>query len=316
MGIGMDEAPYSVEIAEGPSCVKAYWVVAEDNVRLRIAHWCGEAAPRGTVFVLQGRTENIEKYGRTADDLVREGFGVFAIDWRGQGLSDRLSADRMLGHVGTFSDYQIDLRAMIKVAEGLSLAKPWYLLGHSLGACVGLRAVLNGSPFSACAFTAPLWDINLSLIQRLAAWPMSWLAQAVGKGDSYAPGTGAESYVLHTDFDQNRLTHDPDMYRYYIKISEGLVDQQVGGPSMRWLYQALKETRLLARLQSPDVPCVAFCGAEDSIVAIPAVRDRMSRWPKGRLELLPNARHDVLYETQNIRSHVLTEICNLFSQNG
>jgi lysophospholipase len=310
--IAMDEAPFHSTVSEGPSKVTAYWIHSDDNVRLRVAYWQTDKSLNGTVFLFQGRSENIEKYGRTAKELSKAGYHSFSIDWRGQGLSDRLTGDRMTGHVLHYSDYQKDVAAMIVAANLLCLPKPWYLLGHSLGACVGLRAISEGLPVSACAFTAPLWDINLSKFQRLAAWPLTCTAQFVGKGHLYAPGTRGESYVLCTDFEDNRLTYDPDMYQYYQNISESLVDQQIGGPSMGWLYQTLKETRSLAKLPSPNIPCITFCGAEDSIVAIPAVRNRMSRWPNGTFELVENAKHDVLHELPEVRKKVFRKICELF----
>lgn len=308
----MDIAPFFPQVAEGPDDVKAYWIEAEDKVRLRVAHWRSDDISKGTVFVFQGRTENIEKYGRAVDGLHKAGYAAFAIDWRGQGLSDRLTDDRMMGHVDRYSDYQKDVAAMLKAAHTLDLPKPWYLFGHSLGACIGLRALSEGLPMKACAFSAPLWDINLPALQRFGAWPLTWAAQLIGKSRTYAPGTRGESYVLTTPFEENRLTRDPSMYQYYQSVSENLADQQVGGPSMGWLYQTLKETRSLSKMPSPDIPCITFCGVEDSIVAIAAVQDRMTRWSRGKLELIPNARHDVLYEVPHIRERVTAEICELF----
>jgi len=309
----IEKAPFFPDVAEGPSNVTAYWIYTDDKVQLRIALWPYEGAAQGTVFVFPGRTENIEKYGRAVERLQSAGYSAFAIDWRGQGLSDRFDDDRMLGHVDSYSDYQKDVAAMIASAETLELPKPWYLFGHSLGACIGLRALSEGLPVAACAFSAPLWDINLSAFQRFAAWPLTWTAQLMGKGHAYAPGTRGESYVLTTPFEENRLTHDESSYRYYQSVSENLEDQQVGGPSMGWLHQTLKETRALSKISSPDVPCITFCGAEDSIVAVPAVEDRMARWPRGKFELIPNARHDVLYEVASVRERVLGQMSELFS---
>jgi lysophospholipase len=310
----LSEAPFNREVSEGPQNVEAFWAVAKDGVRLRLAHWRPVEAPKGTIFLLQGRSENLEKYGRTDEKLVEAGYAIFAIDWRGQGLSDRLAEDRMLGHVARFADYQIDLAAMKEAADALDLAKPWFFLGHSLGACVGLRAVIDGFPVSACAFTSPLWDINLPQIKRLAAWPISWAAQAIGQAQRYAPGTRGESYVLTTPFDKNRLTHDPAMYSYYVRLSEQLEDQQIGGPSMGWLFQALKETRALAKLPSPATPCLVLCGSEDSVISTSAVQERMSHWPQGRLEMIDGARHDLLCESPGIRNRVLSGICELFAR--
>ena len=312
----MNKAPFFPKVAEGPQDFSAYWTAADDGLKIRVAHWPSSNSAKGTIFIFQGRTENIEKYGKAVAEFQKAGYGAFALDWRGQGLSDRLTDDRMLGHVGQYADYQKDVAAFLKAAQDLDLPKPWFLFGHSLGACVGLRALTEGMPVSACVFSAPLWDINLPTLQRLGVWPLSWAAQRFGKGTAYAPGTKGESYVLTTDFDENRLTHDPEMYRYYQSVSENLEDQQVGGPSLQWLFQTLVETRRLSKVRSPDVPCLTFCGAEDSIVAIPAVRERMGKWHNGQLDLIPNARHDVLYETADIRDRVFGAIATHFGKHG
>ena len=105
-------------------------------------------------------------------------------------------------------------------------------------------------------------------------------------------------------------------YEHYIKISKSLSDQQIGGPSLGWVYQALKETRALSKLKSPSVPCVTFCGAEDVIVAIDAAKERMRRWRGGQLDLVENARHDVLCEVPEIRTKVISSIDALFTKSA
>uniref|UniRef100_UPI0013D38986 alpha/beta hydrolase n=1 Tax=Citrobacter koseri TaxID=545 RepID=UPI0013D38986 len=71
-------------------------------------------APRkGTLVIVQGRTEFIEKYFDVIDELRARGFGVLAFDWRGQGGSGRLTSDIRKGHVRRFSDYQIDFEAIM-----------------------------------------------------------------------------------------------------------------------------------------------------------------------------------------------------------
>jgi lysophospholipase len=45
---------------------------------------------RGTVVLLQGRNECIEKYYETIRHFTGRGLWVATFDWRGQGRSDRL----------------------------------------------------------------------------------------------------------------------------------------------------------------------------------------------------------------------------------
>ena len=70
-------------------------VTTDDGVELRYARWAPNRSPvRGTVVILHGRTEFIEKYFETINDLRRRGFAVATFNLRGQGGSTRLSAIR------------------------------------------------------------------------------------------------------------------------------------------------------------------------------------------------------------------------------
>ena len=53
---------------------------------IRYARWEPLLRPsKGSVIILHGRTECIEKYFETITDLRERGFGVLTFDWRGQG---------------------------------------------------------------------------------------------------------------------------------------------------------------------------------------------------------------------------------------
>jgi lysophospholipase len=83
-----------------------------DGRRLRYAifksaHLRASHAPRGTIVLLHGRNEYIEKYFETIADLTAMGFWVATFDWRGQGASERLMKKRQRGFVRRFTDYEI-----------------------------------------------------------------------------------------------------------------------------------------------------------------------------------------------------------------
>jgi len=71
----MTSAPLYNDVARGPDGGFAVWAKAPDGVRLRFGIWPTKGA-KGTVFLLPGRTEYIEKYGMAAGYLARAGFGV------------------------------------------------------------------------------------------------------------------------------------------------------------------------------------------------------------------------------------------------
>ena len=160
-------------------------VVTPDGVRLRYGRWRTTARRSlGTICILHGRGESIEKYFETTADLRRRGFAVATFDWRGQGGSDRHLSNPMKGHVDSFAEYDRDLEAFSQQVMLPDCPPPHYALGHSMGALVALRAsagarsryarmVLSG-PFIAFGPTRPPQPIPC----RIAA-----LMTAIGLGE-------------------------------------------------------------------------------------------------------------------------------------
>lgn len=298
----MKEAPLFRDVADGPPGGRAWWVQAGDGVRLRIGHWPG--GDNGTVLLFPGRTEYVEKYGRTAGDLAARGFGTLTIDWRGQGLADRALSDTMSGHVVSFGDYQLDVAALLDAAGRLDLPRPWHLLAHSMGGCIGLRAAIEGLPVATCAFSAPMWGIAMKGTLRPLAWSLSWGSRRIGLGHLYAPGAPRGSYVLSEPFETNVLTRDAGMHAYMVAQLRAQPDLSLGGPSLHWLLEALRECRALAALPSPDLPCLTFFGSEEQIVSLPAIEDRLARWPGARKDVVVGGRHELLMDRPDTRAHL------------
>jgi lysophospholipase len=164
-----------------------------------------------------------------------------------------------------------------------------------------------------------MWDIKISPLQRLVALPLSWAAQALGKGHVYVPGNKGQerqSYVLSVDFEDNRLTSNSDMYDYLVNLATELPDRQTAAPSMGWLYQALRECKALSHIPSPNIPCLTICGDQDELVDIEAVLKRMNHWDGGQFVKIQNAKHDVLSEMPEIRELAIARFCELFEKAG
>ena len=308
-------APYFADVADGPEDGQAYWLNTRDGVRIRVGIWRTEAS-NGSVLLFPGRTEYIEKYGRTARDFQKRGFATMTIDWRGQGISDRLADDIMSGHVDFFRDYQNDVAAMTEAAGVLDLPKPWFLLGHSMGGCIGLRAIMNGLPVAACAFTGPMWGIRLSPLSRPCAWILSWASRKVGLDHLYAPGTVPKPYVLDEAFEVNKLTGDREMYEYMINQTVTHPEIGLGGPTLRWLNEALTECRALSKLPSPDMPCLTVLGTREDIVDPGRIHDRMAIWPLGHLNMIEGGNHEVLMEGPQMRDAVIDALTAFYNANS
>ena len=306
----MQTAPYHADAARNDGG-SAHWVTAADGVRLRIAVWRQEGA-KGTVLMFPGRTEYAEKYGPAAADYAARGYASIAVDWRGQGLADRVHENRAVGHVGRFADYQLDVAAVIAHVRALGLPEPYYLLAHSMGGCIGLRALHRGLPVAAAACSAPMWGILMSSALRPLAWGLSTVSRPLGFSGQFAPGQGAETYVTKTTAAENTLTSDPEMFALLQYQLEQMPEVALGGPSLHWLNEALMEMRALARMPSPNYPCITFLGTEEAIVDPDRVKARMAAWPGGELVMLQGGRHEVVLERPELRNMVFDRSAALF----
>ena len=303
-------APFYREVAQGPERVESRWVEARDGTRLRIVVW--PEGDNGTILLFPGRTEYAEKYGPTAAEFQARGFATVTVDWRGQGLSDRVLTDRRIGHVARFADYQVDVATMLDTVRGFRLPRSRYLLAHSMGGCIGLRSLQEGLDIRAAVFSAPMWGIAILRPLRPFAWALSWAAHRSRLGHMYAPGTGTRSYVREVPFESNQLTTDPRMYAFMKKQLSAHPVLELGGPSLQWLFEALHECRSLKGMASPEIPSVTFLGSDDHVIDPVRIRHRMASWPNGRLVMMQGARHEPMMETTPHRSRFYTQATEHF----
>lgn len=279
-----DAAPLHDDVADAPAGGRAFWMVASDGFRLRGAFWEGSEA--GTVVILPGRTEFIEKYGRVIGRLRDRGFAVAAIDWRGQGLSQRREATPHLGHVDRFLHYQRDLDALLAHPDVAASPGPRRMLAHSMGACIGYRRLAERGDFASAVFTAPMFRLHLQAVARQTTAGARSLAARLRGGAALADG-----------FAMNALTSDRSAYDWCAAQVAAHPELGLGAPSLVWVREALLEMERLRAAPPPATPILTLLGSDETVVSPKAIRHMMARLPQGRLVEFPGARHEILVES-------------------
>lgn len=310
----MEKAPFFDDIIGPADPGEAIWWMTSDNVRIRLGVW-NQDAPMGTVLLFPGRTEYIEKYAPTATRLGSRGFATLTVDWRGQGIADRDVDQRLIGHIEDYADFQKDVQALVNAAKEMNLPEPFYLIGHSMGGCIGLRAMIEGLDVKAACFTGPMWGINIESHLRPAAWVLGAVAHQLGKGKNRAPGTTEQSYVLVEPFAGNMLTSDRATYDLMRDQLRSHPELALGGPSLSWLIEGLRECRDLAKLPSPNIPTLTFLGSNERIVQTAPIISRMTNWPNGHLQMVEGGEHEILMENPKIMDRTIDQITELFAAN-
>jgi len=291
-----------------PEGARAGFFVTSDKVRLRYCVWprTGELH-RGTVCLVQGRTEFIEKYFETVADLRARGFAVATFDWRGQGGSARLIANKRLGYVDRFEDYVCDLVSFHREILLPDCPPPFYLVGHSMGGLVSLFAGLEDRlMFDRIFLSAPMLALER---QPLSMGAMGRIAEALSfLGLGQVPvGRRADLPPGERSFEGNPLTSDKARYLRTAEVHAARPDLEISLPTIRWVAAAMHAMKEVARDSFPirlRVPVLMLAAANDRVVSSAAIEQLGLRMRTGRHMVVPSARHELFMENDAIRGQV------------
>lgn len=289
-----------------PEGAMAGTIAAPDGVMLRFARWPAPAAARGTVCVFGGRGEYIEKYFETIQDLRNRGYAVAAIDWRGQGHSARQLKNPFKGHVGNFSEYELDVAAFVEQVVRPHCPPPYFSLAHSMGAAVMLRVAHAGAvPFERYVLCAPMIDLPWPR----ASLPMRGLARLLrvaGMGERFIPG-GRADLVKPTGFPGNPLTSDPRRYARNAAILQADPTLGIASPTVAWLdaaYAAMAEFRSSDFAARISQPVLMLAAGGDRVVSSPATSAFAGKLPAGSHREIAGAQHEMLQEADRFRAQL------------
>jgi lysophospholipase len=286
-----------------PGAVEAE-IRAVDGVRLRTARWEPRSPTRGTVAVLGGRSEFIEKYFEVIGELLSRDFAVAAMDWRGQGGSDRPLRNPRKGHVDDFSHFERDLDALVEEVLDRHCPRPWFGLCHSMGAAVLLAVCGAGRcPFERLVLTSPLIAVK-GVNHRGAAQLVIEALDTLGMGGAFAPGNGAAS-LWSGPFEGNIFTSDASRFARTAKILDVAPQLCVGGPTVGWTHAAF---RLMGRfddrnfLRGMMTPILIVAAGADRVTDTAAAERFASRLPSGGIVVIDGAEHEIMIERDALRA--------------
>ena len=278
------------------------------GVKIRYAVFrSAEREAKGTVVLLQGRSECIEKYFETINDLTSRGLWVATFDWRGQAGSDRLIAGNRAGHIVRFADYETDLSLFLEKIVLPDARLPFFIVAHSTGALVALsQAPELENRIERMVLAAPFVALGgQSMSQRKIAI-IARLASLTGLGTrTFRKGDPS------LDFARNVVSSDARRFARNAAIYAEHPELSISWPSARWLNETLAA---MARVTHQDhltrirIPTLLLCPTADVLVPRKAIGDLARIFRAARLIEIDGARHELFQEADRYRAQALAAI--------
>ena len=269
--------------------------VKNGDCSLFVSRFVPEGEARGTVMIVHGFTENVDKYAEIIHSFLKNGFCVVAYDQRGHGRSSRKEGirDLSLTHVEQFSDY-VDDMALVVDTVLRKMPKPYFLFCHSMGGAVcALYLAAHGDVFARAVFSSPMIAPYLGGAPGGAVKAICNAMIALGKGAERAfiskPYSGAEK------FETSCATSRP-RFDWYEQLRAQTPAFQNNGPSYAWAKEAISVTKKLLAEGKPEgirIPVRVFGAEEDTSVLPKPQRDFANRLPNGTYAVVKGAKHEI-----------------------
>jgi lysophospholipase len=284
-----------------------------DGATIRHACWEPPQPPRATLLMLNGRSEFIEKYDELARGWTARGYRVFSLDWRGQGRSTRpLPPPRQQRHyLPDFEVLEEDLQFFLERVVLPRRTGPLVIYAHSMGGHIASRFLATGRRhFAAVVLSAPMTDISTNGVPRPIVRALSSIMTRIGFGTAYPPGQGDYDPRGHS-FENNPVTHDPKRWAVHHQWFRTHPELRVGGVTWAWLNATFRSVDLLARTETiagVDLPILLLSPQQDPLIPPESHRNFCLRYHNCTVIRYPEARHEVLMETDDLRDRAWADI--------
>jgi alpha-beta hydrolase superfamily lysophospholipase len=248
-----------------------------DHLRLYWQRFTPPSA-RASVAVLPGGGDHSGRYPGITSALVRDGYQVALLDFRGHGQSDGRR-----WYVDSFADYLSDLDAFVaKLSQDGVANDQLFVVGHSQGGLIAtLWGLSRGHHVSGFVLTSPYYRMAIKppLAKVLAA-------KVIGRVVPWLP--------VSTGIRMEELTSDPDHIRWTER------DPLYGrATTPRWFDESQRTQReVLRRAPEWAHPLLVLAGGADPIADISAMRafvDAAHSEDK-QFRVYERSRHEILNE--------------------
>ena len=139
------------------------------GLKIFLRSWRPSGKPRALLVICHGVNSHGGQYLWAAEQFVKSGYAVYALDLRGRGKSE---GERF--YVEDVAEYVSDVAGVVRIAKSRDAGLPVFLLGHSAGGVVSSvyalenQVELAGFICESFAFQVPAPGFALAAIKGLS----------------------------------------------------------------------------------------------------------------------------------------------------
>ena len=269
-------------------------IVKGDGGRPLYTVCCDADAPRGTVLIVHGFTENADKYAEIIYALLVNGLSVVAYDQRGHGRSWRPEGleEISLTHVDSFDEYVRDMEIVCRQVLA-DMPKPHRVLCHSMGGAVtALYLEAHPGEFDRVAMCAPMIAPNLNGIPRPAALLMCQTEKKLGHSKRRIVGSKPYAGERFEDAAANGR----ERFEWYEALRKATPAFQNNGPTYGWTLEAIRVTDAIlapGAVERIDAKVRLYTAEQDGSVLPGPQGQFIERVRDGERITVANTRHEI-----------------------
>mgnify|MGYP005709729597 FL=1 len=312
----LEHAPL-IEV-EGLKCPKgeAHFFNLNGDNKLRVAFW-NLSSSKGTIFLQSGRTEFIEKYYEVISEFIDRGYAVAMMDWRGQGLSSRVSKNIRIGHIDNFKTFDDDFIKIVEECFKTRCPSPFIGFGHSMGGCLlASYFISEKNLLEKCILCAPMVSVRANAMSRRIV-KLLGLLDNIGYGSfpMQKPSWDSEDGWIEEPFEDNALTTDRERFERSFKFLKKCPELGVKGITVGWLKHALNRTNQFKKIQwniAIKRPLLLLDATEDKLVNSHLNKELLGQSDLVEIKSL-KSQHEIMMETDEIRDEAWKSIDNFLN---
>ena len=307
------KAPYiELEDYKAPKGINAIYIPMKDGKRIRLIYWRNIepiANSRGTILLQQGHNEFIEKYFETIQELLERNFNVVSFDWRGQGMSDKMTTEKHKQFIEDFRIHDEDLHLIIESIINKNFPKPLIGIGHSMGGCLMLSALKkNGKKFHKMILSAPM----LGFKNEILLMPLIFFSNIFSSKNNFVIGS-KPNMGKETPFKGNDLTSDQRRYLRTQQLVRKNNDIRLWGITNAWAKATKDRLNLIRKTgwaESIDNNILFINSLNDKVVSPKRIISMAKRLKNSKIVNFESCEHEIFMENDNHRKKMWNEIDN------